>query len=270
MGKFTKEFKENSIAWIAITTIAALIGGFASSWLTYRYVKRQEIVDTVIAELDKTREVSKIEEERGRNERVRKEVVRWANPILETETSLQGRLHNILEQGGDQPLASNYRPNPNWSISHEYFLNSTLFLFGQYFSWIQMLKEELNFELFQSQEKKDELFEKIQKVSDALANFPPDYECEGADVQVFELQQRAMGELIMERRADGSRTVMSYPDFVKKLDDPAFRKHFEPLKVLLKDIKQEDQCRWKRIAQTRDALADLQKSCQNLLNIAKK
>ena len=267
-SRFTKEFKEHSIAWISITTLVAVLSGIFSSWLTYQY-KRQEIIDNLKAELDKTREVAKIEEEKERKERVRKEVVRWANPILGSETVLSERLHNILERGGDLALTEVYKEQTNrqWSITNEYFLESTLFLFGEYFSRIQMLKDELNFELFQSQAAKDELFKKIDGVERALAEFPPSYKCQGSDVQVFELQQRAIGELMMERRPDGSRTVMTYPDFTRKLDDPFFKKHFEPLRALLQEIKPSEECRRLRLKETKEALDDLQETCQQLLNV---
>jgi hypothetical protein len=74
-------------------------------------------------------------------------------------------------------------------------MNSTLYLFGQYFCWIRMLEEELNFELFESQVEKDEFFFAVREVSKALSDFPPSYSCSGKDFQVFRLQQRVIGEL---------------------------------------------------------------------------
>ena len=46
MNWFTQVFEEPSIVWLMISTFFALVSGFISSWLTYRFVKRQEIIDT--------------------------------------------------------------------------------------------------------------------------------------------------------------------------------------------------------------------------------
>jgi hypothetical protein len=240
---------------------------FLSSWLTYRFVKRQEIAYTVHKEIEKLRGQAVMETEQEKQERIRQEIIRWSNPILGALKELNRRLRNILKDEGYLALSDSYKllVNPNWSITYEHFMNSTLFLFGQYFAWVQMLQERLSFELFQTQQDKDGFFDAIDEVGKTLARFPTEYQCSGQDTQVFGLQQRSIGELMTIRNEEGNRQFMSYPDFLCKLDEPQFSQHFMPLRALLEDVKPSDECRWRGLQETRKALEELQAHCNRLL-----
>lgn len=271
MNWLTQNFTGQSIAWLVISTIFALIAGVASSWLTYRVVTRQQIRDTVAAEIEKQRGVLNLETRKEKEERIRKEIIHWANPILGAVQDLEFRLNNILHRDSHPVLSEKYEEGdiPGWSISYEYFVNSTLYLFGQYFAWIRMLQEELSFELFESQQEKDAFFDGIAEVASTLSSFPPERysSCSGEDVQVFRLQQRAIGEIMIYNESD-NRRCLSYPDFLQELKKPQFYHHLEPLVVLLKDLqKPEDQCRWRRLEATRQALAELRTKCEELVTL---
>ena len=45
MSWFTQAIAGQSVAWLLISATVALGSGLLSSWLTYRYVRRQEIID---------------------------------------------------------------------------------------------------------------------------------------------------------------------------------------------------------------------------------
>jgi hypothetical protein len=130
-----------------------------------------------------------------------------------------------------------------------------------------MLQERLNFELFRTQQDKDRFLDAIDEVGKTLARFPPEYQCSGQDTQVFGLQQRSIGELMTIRNEDGSQQCMSYPDFQRKLNEPQFSQHFMPLLALLEDVKPSDDCRWRRLQETRQALEKLQIHCNRLLRM---
>ena len=258
MEWFTKTFGETSIAWLVIFTSFSLISGFISSSLTYRFVKRQEMLDA-----------QKLEGEKQKRERILREVIRWSNPVLSSVQSLQSQLRNILKQGGYAAMSKGYKPKTlsGWSISYEYFMNSLLFLFGQYFAWIRMMQDEMNFELFESQAEKDGFFRAVHKVNHALSTYPPtNYQCKGKDMQVFSLQQRAMGELLIIRENTGKR-CMSYPEFLNAMKNKEFKQHFQPLIALLDGIRPDDECRWKRLHAMMEELENLEKVCKELLNI---
>ena len=84
---------------------------------------------------------------RARGDRIRTEILRWSNPILGAVTDLRARLVNILKDKAHLALRRT-RPSElsdDWSITYEYFMPSTLFLFAQYFHWVQRLKVEMSF-----------------------------------------------------------------------------------------------------------------------------
>jgi hypothetical protein len=246
-----------SIAWILLSTFVALLAGVLSSWLTYRFVRRQEIAYT-----------AHMETEKEKQERIRQEIVRWSNPILGAVNELDGRLWNILENGAYLALSKSYKSHEirNWSLTYDHWMPSTLFLFGQYFAWVQMLQAHLNFEFFKTKQDHERFFAAIDEVGKSLARWPPNYECSDQDTQVFRLQQRSIGELMTIRNEDGRQQCVSYPDFLRMLDEEI--QHFAPLRTLLEDVKPSDDCRWKRLQATKEALDRLQVHCNRLLGVS--
>jgi hypothetical protein len=276
-------------------TVGALLAGAAVSvvvstltaWLTFQLVKKRELTETLrieVAKLDlirkpelalalenelqKAREVLRLEEERDRERRVRQEILRWANPILGAVGDLRARLANILEDGAYVALDPRWDPksNTSWSISYDYFMCSSLYLFANFFARTRMLEETLSFEMFTSQAEKDRLFGALRGVSKALGSYPPGYNCSGPDIQVFRLQQRALGELIIGRE-DNKDRCWTYPEFVAGLKTAEVADHFASLRQLLERVGPDDDCRWKRLIETNHALYELDAVCRDLLDL---
>jgi hypothetical protein len=248
--------------WLLLSALISLIFGLISSYAFYRLIKEKEIRDMVTAEYYKLEEKARLDESIAQKERTRQEIIRWANPILDAGFDLNARLKNILNNDGYLALNKDFK-NPNWSISYDYFMMSTLYLFSQYFCWIRMLQEEFNFELFQSQEEKSSFFIKINDVSRTLGGFPPNYGPN--DMQVFRMQQRALGELMIERE-NGKTRCLAYPEFILKMDNPEFSKYFNPLVALLDNLESNDG-RWNRLSATKDSLTELIIFCENVFNL---
>lgn len=140
---------------------------------------------------------------RGRNERLRTEILRWSNPILAAVTDLHARLANILKDQGHDALRQQPDTAPvraGWSISYGYFMPSTLFLFAQYFYWVHRLKAEISFELFETQDEKDQFLAHVHAVGKALGDWPlTGFAHDVGDRQVFTLQQRGIAEAVTGR-----------------------------------------------------------------------
>jgi hypothetical protein len=239
----------DNTVWLLITTTAALIAGAASGWVSARFRQRE-----------------------ARQERVRQEVLRWTNPILGAVEGLESRLSNILNDGLfvalDPRHAGEKRPvHPDWAVSYDYTMPSTLFLFAEYFAWIRLLQERLSFELFQSHETKDRFFDAIWRVTKALSSWPRENIVgNGQDAQVFYLQQRAIGELLIRRDGENARS-MTFPEFMEALDgDKGFRTLLDPLCVLLEAVQPETK-RWSRLEGTLKALHELKLECRELLQL---
>jgi hypothetical protein len=98
MDWFIQTFSSTSIAWLFFLTVVSLMSGFASSWLTYCFIKRRELID-----------IQKLESDKQKQERIRHEIIRWSNPVLSSVQSLRKQLKNILEEGGYLAMREDYK-----------------------------------------------------------------------------------------------------------------------------------------------------------------
>ncbi len=240
---------DDGFVWLLITTAVALVAGGISGWASAAYQRREK-----------------------RRERIRVEVLRWANPILGAISSLESRLANILDDqlsnALDPDLADQERPaDPDWAIGYDYAMESTLYLFAEYFAWIRLLQTGLSLELFESEEEKDRFDKAVWAVTDALADWPHErVDGDGADAQVFTLQQRAIGELLIRREGDVPR-VLGYPEFLaERANDPRFEPVLAPLTALVRGVTLGSK-RWQRLDLARDALGALRLQCDELLGL---
>ncbi|HUK19734.1 MAG TPA: hypothetical protein VLW65_25115 [Bryobacteraceae bacterium] len=264
------------LKYITGTSVVAAIAG----WVLKHYIETQSKADLKRFELDlkHSHEESlaslkqKLETQAKSDERIKREIVLWANPILDAAISLEKRLHNILKDEGYKALDPGYTP-AEWSITSAYMVPSTLYLFGRYFCWIQLLRLELSFELFRSSKEKDEFFKSIDAVAGALGNYPPSYDAQnkpvyydgdGSDTQVFRLQQQGIGELLTVRRKDG-RACQSYAHFCSKFADATYQNLLGPVYRLIECVT-PSQKRWRRLMAVDDALGRLIAHCNALLS----
>ncbi|MFK4502879.1 hypothetical protein ABIF86_007170 [Bradyrhizobium japonicum] len=236
----------------------ALDGETHKAWLSQQ---AQEALAAFKAELDtKT----------ARFDRIRQEILLWSNPILGSVRELQNRLDNIIADEGYLLLSPNSKAeiNPEWSIDYEYFFPSTVFLFAQYFCWVRLLEERLSFELFEEQVEKDQFFQKVNEVGRTLSEFPlreTEEISHPGDIQVFRLQQRALGETLYV--GDGTNLrAMRYSEFLEKWNDAKFKRRFDPLAHFLNKLEPKEKSRWKRLVLMREALQELQSTCEHLLS----
>lgn len=199
------------------------------------------------------------------DDRIRAEIVKWANPILGAVNALQARLSNILEHDAYVALHRGFHRD-GWSMTYEYFIRSTLYAFAEYFCWVRMLEERMSFELFRNQDQKNVVFSAFTKVAEALRSFPPPFECSGKDAQLFMFQQRAIGEMMM-RDVEGRPACMPFHEFELKLGESKFNRHLEPLRSLLDGLSPTADCRWVRLQLTYQKLQDLSVVCRDLLQL---
>lgn len=209
--------------------------------------------------------------ESARSDRVRQEIERWANPILGAVRDLQARLRNILSDIGyvalsRKPLAD-ATPPQDWAIRYDYFLPSTVFLFCQYFCWVRLLRERLNFDLFSESAEKDRFFSKVRAVNGALSRWPLEElkdVVEIEDLQVFTLQQRALGETLVEGQGDDAQ-CMRFATFLDRWADNDFKSKFEPMEKFVDGLTPYAARRWRRLQLMHSALGELRAECERIL-----
>jgi hypothetical protein len=254
---------DNTI-WLLITTVVAVVAGGVSGWASATLRRRE-----------------------AKAERIRQEVLLWTNPVLGAVKSLESRLGNILSDklylGLDPTQAREERPvQSDWSMDYEYVMESTLFLFAEYFAWIRLLQERLSFELFESQETRARFDAAMWDVSNEIGHLPlpakfiskkpPEKPVgkqkdghEDKDAQVFALQQRAIGEFLIDREA-GTPRVRGYPEFLEARErDERFTRALAPLVTLLQGITPCTAKRWRRLEATLGALGKLKDECDQVL-----
>jgi len=219
------------------------------------------------AEQDQLRRLNR---EDARIDRIREELFRWSNPILGSVKALSKRLENVLNHEGHLGLSPNCKDqvNPNWSITYDYFMSSTVYLFCQYFCYLELLRENLRFEIFQDHAEKDLFFDKSREVEKALSSFPHkalDSLPHEGDMQVFSLQQRMLGEIVTVRDRDVDR-CMKYSEFLVTWKEAESNVAFTPLVEFLRGLNDTNERRWRRLELMKAALDDLYKECERLIS----
>jgi hypothetical protein len=246
----------NDAGWLLITTAVSLVAGGIAGWASAVFRQRE-----------------------ARKERLREEVLRWANPILNAVLGLRSRLRNILEDELRLALspvsADAKRPvNRDWAVSFDYVMPSTLFVFAEYFAWVQLLRERVSLELFESRLAQERFLEATWEVTRALGDWSAqhadlednDAPLADTDTQVFALQQRAVGELVIDRDHDPPR-IVTYRAFLDSLEtDARVASLFEPLRVLVEDLEPGTK-RWRRLESTLAALDALESECRTVLRV---
>ena len=246
----------------------AFLGRTLFGWLISRDLetRRAELEQEGVRAVERLR--AELARDAEHTDHLYDEIRRWANPILDAVDGLLGRLRNLLYDEGWVALRPGGVPHPAWTITHDYLLPSTVYLFAQYFCWTQRLREELSFRLFESHEEKDAFFARQLEAARCLSEWPlPNADAPaGGDAQVFLLQQRRMGEALMADGPAGPR-CLRYADFAVRWDqNGAFRTHFEPLSAFLEGLSPET-TRWQRLTLMEERLAAVRAECRRILNV---
>jgi hypothetical protein len=239
-----------------------------TSLITFRVVKRRELAEERRNDVLREGELAAAKRADDLEERIRTETLRWAGPILSAVDDLRSRLRNILQQAGHVALDPEWQPRADWSVTYEYFLDTTLYLSAVYFGYVELLRQSLSLEFFRSQQEKDQLFEALFKVSSTLSSYPPPWPSKGVDRQVFYLEQRAIGQLVALWDTDSPR-CLTYPEFTARLADPVFSAHIEPLRRLLDGVAPGVDARWIRLKHTGEALDELAEFCKRLMTLGR-
>jgi hypothetical protein len=166
-----------------------------------------------------------------RRRAVREVVDRYSRPLLAVAFDLQSRLYNIARLGflteawgGDDESRRAYAEH------------STLWLFGQYLGWIEILRREVQFLDLGDITQTRELRERLLAVSNHLAS---DHRYSDPLLQIYRSDQRAIGErMIVRRETETGETrsdCLGYAEFTDALNKPSFAPWFTRLR---EDIRQ--------------------------------
>lgn len=239
MDELLKYFAAISAFSTAIVFIAKHIIDTSTKAVLEKYKNELKI------EFEKEKSVLKQEYEKY--DRQREELKKWANPVLAAVNGLAGRLNYIVTDNGYQELEKHH---PQFN----YYFPSTLYYFAQYLCWIQILKEEINYEIFSEKAEEVNFFKSLRDVNVSLRNV-------NSPAPIFSLQQRQIAE-IMRSDVDEKRKCITYHEFViKHKEDGTFKDILKPLEELVEKIAGPDQYTNTILKE----VLDLKEQCQGLL-----
>lgn len=150
-------------------------------------------------------------------------VSRFRDPLLHAAYDLQSRIFNILKRKFLQVYYTSGAPR-----EREYAVENTVFLLAQFLGWTELIRQEIQFldlgidkETRELRRLQDGLYTQLQ--TDKF----------GSGFRLFAGEQRAVGELMIERTTDASRCI-GFASFLTGRD-PAVDRWLDPLRD---DVKQ--------------------------------
>ena len=179
-------FSENIEVYIAL--IASIGSAFVS--LTTAYISKIE-----------NRKLAKLEADLKLKEKVNGEIVRYGEPLLQSAFELQSRLYNIFF--GNFLMAYYVHGTEH---QKEYAIESTLFLFAQFFGLAELIRIEQQIIDLGKAEDTRALRSLLGGIVEQLRT-----DRYGPFFQIFTLDQRAIGELM---RVPNEFKTIGYAEFL--------------------------------------------------------
>ena len=167
---------------------------------------------------------------------------RFREPLLNAIFNLETRIYNIIELNFfDEFLGADAEP-----ADREYAELNTLYVFAQYFCWIDILRRESQFIDPRNDQRTAEIVHRIEAVRDT---FTDSRRIAERSFRLFRGEQRALGEVMLVAVPDAPTGAprwecMGYASFVAALDTPALERWFGRLRadiaVLSADVRGHD------------------------------
>lgn len=137
-------------------------------------------------------------------------MTKYRQPLLQAATDLQSRLYNIVR---GHLLQVYGRGSAN---EKAYTIESTLFVFGQYFGWVEALRREVQFLDMGGDEQNRQVQDCIERVTSEFLrdDLEPEF-------RLFRGQQRAMGEVMLAPRLEGGGLeCVGVATFLRRVNEP--------------------------------------------------
>ena len=127
------------------------------------------------------------------------------DPLLAAAYELQARLHNILRNDFIEEYVLG-----NKARKQEAALESTLYVFAQFFGWREIIRREIQFLRFLKDEETREVGQLLRRIGEAFLT-----DEFGRQFMVWRVEQRGLGERMIET-SDGKPTCMGYASFIER------------------------------------------------------
>lgn len=230
---------------VLTTTTAALVAVMSAIMSIYGQIRITHLSD----KLAKKREIE------ARQLQTTELMSKYRDPLLRSATDLQSRLFNvcqnrILEEFDQKDLSE-----------QKYILSNTLYVFAEYFGWVEILRREVQFLDLGDFELNRHLSELLVNITKAFGtsrfNKQPTYD---PTLQLFNGEQRAIGEIMMIPRSPDRSLgyeCIGYAAFIQKMADPDFEQWFLKLREHLNQMVNSQKTDWHRLMLIHSRLIDL-------------
>lgn len=186
-------------------------------------------------------------EKSSRAEVLQQIMLKYRQPLLQAATDLQSRLYNIVRGQFLQVYGRGSERGKRYAI------HSTLFVFGEYFGWIEALRRDVQFLDMGSEDQNRKLQDCIEHITGEFLR--DDLEKE---FRLFRGQQRAIGEIMLTTRDSCiSHECIGFAKFTVQLNDSATSDWFRSLEDDLDRLIERDSIVSSRISRIQWALVNL-------------
>ncbi len=179
---------------------------------------------------------------------------KYREPLARAAFDLQSRIYNIIKNRFLIRYGAEGR-------EHEqvYARESTLFVFAEYFGWVEILRRDVQFLDLGDVGRNRALVERLEAIGDAFAS---DRKVLDPSFRIFRGEQRALGELMIPTPEDtesaARRACIGYAHFRGRLrQDPEFAAWFRPLDEDVAALTKDGDHSYERLTKLQHALVDL-------------
>jgi len=166
---------------------------------------------------------------------------RHRDPLLASAYELQARLHNILRNRFTEDYVLG-----DTAGKQEAALESTLYVFGQFFGWREVIRREIQFLRFLKDEETREVAQLLRDIGETFLT--DEY---GHQFMIWRVEQRGLGECMIVT-SDGKTTCMGFATFVEQRS--TMKRWLDPLE---RDLREMDDRGRARLTQLQHLLLEL-------------
>ena len=201
-----------------------------------------------------SRRTAKLTFDLTKEQKVEEVMSRYREPLVRAAFDLQSRIYNIIRQGFLSRYGAKGREH-----EREYARDNTLFLFGEYFGWVEILRRDVQFLDLGDVERNRRLVARLDSVGDTFAS---DRKISDRTFRVFKGEQRALGELMSPTdpavKGEPRTLCIGYAAFRARLrDDRDFAHWFGPLREDVEALIEGGDPSYERLTKLQHALVDL-------------
>jgi hypothetical protein len=185
--------------------------------------------------------------QRDRRRQVRELEARYSDSLRRSADALQSRFWNVAMLRFSQAYVQRGTDEERFHA-----ITSTLWLVGQYFCWVELLRRDAYSLALGGVERGRRLLALLERIEELFASDA----FKDQRFRLWRAEQSALGELmIVERAADHARhfDCLGYATFVDKLQKEQFKRWFVPLEDTLTGVETPPE----RLAHLQNALVDL-------------